>query len=142
MPRKGRSSTKKGGKAKRMAHGVPADTPIFLWAERLLGKPVQVETTTGQVANYLKKVQQDVAKGEDVKGLYDHIYRQALDFNVERTFERMQIGDSVADLEWSGFCDDVLLLCCMRKVLTGADIPIMGDSLDPSLVDQMPVSHE
>ena len=77
-----------------------------------------------------------------MQGLYDSIFHQALDFNVKRTWERMQLGDNAADEEWGGFCDDVLLLYCMRKVLTGANIPIMADSLDPSLVDQMPVSHE
>ena len=136
MPSNGRRSTHRAKKVKSGKAEVDLNMPIHIDAFPLLEKPVQVETTVGELEACLTRQHNYVNSGDwTTPAGYTSTLAKAIAFDVEDTMQKIQLGDKDAEQEWANFCNDVLILYCMRHALTNAEIPIVADDLDIDTAD-------
>ena len=116
------------------------DMPIHIDASSWLGKPVQVETTVGELEKCLIRQYEYVNAGHTLSG-YTVLLDEVLEFKVEDTMNKIKLGDEEAKELWTDFCENVLVLYCGRHATTGEEIPIVADNLDAHHTMQAVVSR-
>ena len=101
------------------------NTFVYVSAYGLLGKPVIVKTTHGELMDYIQHTQ--AKDKEELIFLSNKIFRELIDINVDKLVEQMSAGDKDALDKWDNFCADVLILHACRFTLHGKPIPITHD---------------
>lgn len=101
------------------------DTFVYVNAFGLLGKPVLVKTTHGEITKHIQETH-DMHK-EELICISNKIFREMIDVNVDTLVEQMKAGNQYALHKWDNFCADVLILHVCRFTLYGKPIPITHD---------------